>query len=748
MSVLSFPRLYFQGYMQWDVCTANNNDYLPVYDSANAALDWQFLGLLDPPITPDNFRDSFRAWAIEPYPDSCPESTAGPSDACNPPGSPSSHMPSRWNFYGGQGCELIQHAGNGALSLSTGGDLAYGQAADPSDPLLGKPVAIAGNSIGGRMSPARLIDINPASPFCSQIYLSSFGIGDTETRFGGAVSQRMYSQSFFVPRNISSDLMIAGPIGVIFQTTISTSALQVQNGGGSQLLTALQNAANGTGAAGLMLRFAAYNTVYYQNGIFNDISEQPRTCADVNALYKAGKVFINPAYSRVVGVVGVWNEGELATTPGGHLLMPNAKLAPVASVTAAVRRSSPKMTGHAVQFAAADESPAVQTGLPPLAPGVIPAEIDLNAGLVSLDLLNAIPEFTLDADLEAERYNYGPIEVGAQQGDGTFNRIGAFDYDQYNKAAYSARGGLVDVPFDATVDAATVQSWLAPADSLLALRAQGQILSLEAALTVRSDDRGVYIDQGESLDLSLQVRFKNGLPPAGTTVQPAQYFPWLLELGTGSWSLFGATPPPSSADPGVVCNALPASAYLQNPATVPVDAAGNATVTISSLAPGFPILAYYPALPGQSVSPPKSVGFSFAGPSVKTIATSFYSVARVLPFDDGLYAQFADCWNATGAYAGKTPYDRLSAWRFVYGNILYVYDMIFPVMDQFMPLGNLPRVEGAIDQLLMMIQADMEVASTLYMPVTRDLSAGKRRVLEAWGHLVVRKYPQEPIPPA
>ena len=42
----------------------------------------------------------------------------------------------------------------------------------------------------------------------------------------------------------------------------------------------------------------------------------------------------------------------------------------------------------------------------------------------------------------------------------------------------------------------------------------------------------------------------------------------------------------------------------------------------------------------------------------------------------------------------------------------------------------------------------MEVASTLYMPVTRDLSAGKRRVLEVWGHLVVRKNPQEPIPTA
>ncbi len=71
--------------------------------------------------------------------------------------------------------------------------------------------------------------------------------------------------------------------------------------------------------------------------------------------------------------------------------------------------------------------------------------------------------------------------------------------------------------------------------------------------------------------------------------------------------------------------------------------------------------------------------------------------------------------------------------------------MIFPVMDLFMPLGDLVRVEGAIDQLMVMITEDMEVASTLYMPVTRDLSAGKRQILELWGSLVVRKYPPEPI---
>jgi len=115
--------------------------------------------------------------------------------------------------------------------------------------------------------------------------------------------------------------------------------------------------------------------------------------------------------------------------------------------------------------------------------------------------------------------------------------------------------------------------------------------------------------------------------------------------------------------------------------------------------------------------------------------------------DNSLVQNFVDCWNATGPYSGTTPYDRISAWNFIYSNILYVYDMLYPVMDQFMPLGNLESVEGSIKQLLVMIEEDWVNGSTLYMPITRELSAGKRLILQTWGDLVVRKYPQQPLQP-
>lgn len=62
MSVLSFPRIYFKGFMEWDPCTFNNNDWnaFQTYNPTDVALNWSFLAGLDPPITPANFATTFR----------------------------------------------------------------------------------------------------------------------------------------------------------------------------------------------------------------------------------------------------------------------------------------------------------------------------------------------------------------------------------------------------------------------------------------------------------------------------------------------------------------------------------------------------------------------------------------------------------------------------------------------------------------------------------------------------------------
>jgi hypothetical protein len=154
------------------------------------------------------------------------------------------------------------------------------------------------------------------------------------------------------------------------------------------------------------------------------------------------------------------------------------------------------------------------------------------------------------------------------------------------------------------------------------------------------------------------------------------------------------------------------------------DSAGMATATIAAESPGFPALGFFPFAPGQTLPSPPSALFP-PGPA-------FYATVRVLPFDNAVPAQFIDLWNAT--------HDPTQAWNFIYNQILYVYDMLFSVMLEYVDLGSQSAVEQNAGTILSAISATAEQESTYAMPITRDLSAGKRLTLQLWIYLVQHSY--------
>ncbi len=67
-------------------------------------------------------------------------------------------------------------------------------------------------------------------------------------------------------------------------------------------------------------------------------------------------------------------------------------------------------------------------------------------------------------------------------------------------------------------------------------------------------------------------------------------------------------------------------------------------------------------------------------------------------------------------------------------------------MNKFMPLNSRTRVEGAIDQLILLISKDYQDHSTLAMPITRDMSQSRRAVLELWAKRLVKlNYPPKKL---
>jgi hypothetical protein len=184
--------------------------------------------------------------------------------------------------------------------------------------------------------------------------------------------------------------------------------------------------------------------------------------------------------------------------------------------------------------------------------------------------------------------------------------------------------------------------------------------------------------------------------------------------------------------------------------TVPPSAGGVATVEFIPIRPGFPTIAFLPFLDGEpKPQPPDEVFAVFiplkpgsgdeTKPPKPSIMTASFSTVRVMPFDDLLARDFAALWSLV-------PEPR-RAWHFVYEHILALYSLTFPVMRHHggLDLGSKEVVDRNIGLILELCNESM-AGSTVYMPVTRDLSTGKRRVLEMYGWLVEHKWPREPLP--
>jgi hypothetical protein len=365
-------------------------------------------------------------------------------------------------------------------------------------------------------------------------------------------------------------------------------------------------------------------------------------------------------------------------------------------------------------------------------------EVDYTQGIISIDVLNTFPEWFWQGD----KMDLGTVTLAAQDSQGGLTTLATLAYADYNQHGYETNGGIIDIKFDP--DPKT-----GPADKIkngtlfvfaVAATSPPQTVTalLERPWSAQTDDRGIYLNEGGSKTFDVSVFFK-GQRAANAQLMIAKYAP---ALTSDPYSYVGAATQAIAAnDPQIVnvtngtTKTVPTdgkSPIQTNVTIVDVDANGVAHVTIKAASRGLPVLMFYPFQAGTALPTPQQQ-FDNQVPS----GVSFYTTVRVLPFDDAFVDEFIQLWNSS--------YDPAKAWDFIYSNILYLYDMLFPVMLRFVPLGDRQRVEAAVDQVLTLIAPSYFAESTLAMPITRDLSQGMRTVLQLWGGLVKRNYPPQPI---
>ena len=318
-------------------------------------------------------------------------------------------------------------------------------------------------------------------------------------------------------------------------------------------------------------------------------------------------------------------------------------------------------------------------------------------GSVTLNLINTFPETGPDL----EKVNLGDATLQVVDRGGNAHTVGTFSYNDYNKEAYEKTSGLITVKNTGGVKPVYLNAALFQ----LTLASPGPFgpnpVLKEADYVIATDDRNVYLDFGEVAPIKVHV-FRRGKRVPNVRVQTAQFRSVMTDPGARA-NMYALPNTGLAPNQGYVGSVVK---IRQEKVT---DRYGIATFIVRPNFPGITCLPFWVA--GQPQPP---------DPDMFSLLNAFFANVRSLPNDNGLDAQFpAPTWND------------------VYQQVLRYYYILYPVMDEFLPLNNQQAVQAAAANGSLGNRISKQIWNTThFMPVTREMSAGKRRLLERWISIV------------
>ncbi len=291
--------------------------------------------------------------------------------------------------------------------------------------------------------------------------------------------------------------------------------------------------------------------------------------------------------------------------------------------------------------------------------------------LVSFDLVNSLPKAAMRPHLN-DLSDLGPnLDVGAFHMEAAGENLGGIPYDPANYFKY---GGICDAPMSAANCGMLKEASLSVVSD-----GSGQALFEETAYRIQSDQRANFLEEGVSLSIALRVTWLGG-PVPGDTV---------LNVGSAS---SGKLPDPLN----LIVDGEPPTASGGYAAAITVPAGtSDCLVEVKSTNDG---------------------GLSLLNFQVGSLAGSqFFLNFRVYPEDD--YRKEISAGDLT--------------WDFVYEEVLRYYYLTYPAMSLRIPLNDPATIKLTAKGFIERIH-ESDFNSTLLMPPTREMSAGKRALLTAY----------------
>jgi len=323
-----------------------------------------------------------------------------------------------------------------------------------------------------------LVDCEPYGAFSSQLFFDdmSFGIQGGCRIYGKRIMR--FNDRFVNFSANPSNNMIAGVASVMWQTGFAKDqGLQI-DAFDSNVLQQLQTSMADPDVLGVMVRFVTYRTVYYNDASLTNTSSGPAATA-LQAQLNAGGFQPNPARSLLVGTVGLWRRGEVMTEASERAL--------IATMATVPGQKPPTARGPVVATAFAR---ATSKG-------------------IALDFSNTIP----CSNRATDKFDLGTLTLTAADPPPAvaIATIATIDFSKYDRAAFEATSGIIDIP----LDSGTINQL---AGMNLAITAGGATYLQEDVLRAIPMLPNIYLNQGDSANLVVQV-YERGVPAsAGVTV--------------------------------------------------------------------------------------------------------------------------------------------------------------------------------------------------------------------------------------
>jgi len=342
-------------------------------------------------------------------------------------------------------------------------------------------------------------------------------------------------------------------------------------------------------------------------------------------------------------------------------------------------------------------TPAIKTPTPNNNGGgtiaLAPAVLQQNGNLISVEFVGTFPDNNQPP--ANDKYDFGEVQLLAV-GNGTTAPIGVVDYANTN--AGDQRGWLFD--FDISGNPQAQQVLADPKARFRLTNAQyGNVLS-ETDYYIVSNQQAIYAEQHGPGDVFLNQ---------GTT-EPATIavYQYGARLAAGS------------------CPPITVWSY----STVPMQSPGAAVPIHVNFQPGDP-LSVDTSMPGNftftftvgSAAPPAQSYLNFMNPPYITNAPQIS--LRILPNDEDFSQYYVD--PAVPEPVGNN----LLTFDIVYAKVLRTYYLLYPIMNSSFLLNSETDVKNHAAGILARTDPSLWM-SKKYMPRTRDMSASRRTLLQAW----------------